>query len=153
VKGPAEEKLQMKFLFEKVGAALGIAEIFGDIATGLDLKGNGTALKGGVETENALAMGVVKALGNADHSSKTARDALVIVGKPGISGMMAVGVSLAVMVAHDGSNDMTVAPFQAGDIAVEGKVLAVLVVAAMTDTMANVVKERAGFQLNASLHR
>ena len=91
MKGTVEEELDVKFLFEQIGAALGIAEIFGDIATGLHLEGDGTALKGGAQAENALTVGVVESLGEADDGSQTAGDALVVAVEPGISGVLAVG--------------------------------------------------------------
>lgn len=66
---------------------------------------------------------------------------------------MAVGFGLAVVVAHDGGDDMAVTPLEAGDIAVEGEILAVLVMTAVTDAVAEVVKKSACFQLNARLNR
>lgn len=43
-----EEELEVEFSFEEVGAALGVAEIFGDVTASFDLKSDGTALEGGV---------------------------------------------------------------------------------------------------------
>ncbi len=69
----------MKFLFEEVGASFGIAEIFGNIAAGLDLEGDGAALEGGTEAEDALAVGMVKAFGDANEGGEATGDALVVV--------------------------------------------------------------------------
>ena len=86
-----EEELDVEFLLEKVGAALGVAEIFSDIATGFHLKCDGATLKGGAQAENTLAVGMIKSLSDPDDGGKTARDAFVIVVETGISGVMAVG--------------------------------------------------------------
>ena len=90
MKGTMEENSDVKFLFEKIGTALGIPEVLGDITAGYHLKSDRTPLKGSVQAENALAMGVVQSLGNANDGSKAAGDALVGIGEPGISGVMAV---------------------------------------------------------------
>ena len=65
VDGTAEEELEVEFFFEEVGAALGIAKIFGDIAACFDLESDRAALERGVETKDALAVGVVEPLGDA----------------------------------------------------------------------------------------
>ena len=62
----AKEELEVELFFEEIGAAFGIAKVFGNIAAGLDLEGNGAALKGGVKGENTLPVGMVETFGNAD---------------------------------------------------------------------------------------
>lgn len=159
VQGPSvvqravKEELDVKFLLEEIGAALGITKIFGNVATGLYLKSDGSALKGGVQVEDALAVGMVQPLGDAGDGSETARDAFVGVVEVGIGRVMVIGDGFTVMVADDRGDDVAVAPLEARNIAVEGKILAVLVVAVMTDAMTYVVEKRACFQLDARLDR
>ena len=138
--GAAEVEVDVEFFFEEVGAALGIAKVFGDIAASLHLKSDGAALKSGVQIENPLEMGMIEAFGDADESGEAAGDALVIVVEHGIGGMMAGGFGLAVMVANDSGNDSAIPTFETGDVAIQGEVLAVLVMAAMADAMAQIVE-------------
>ena len=63
----AEEELEVEFFFEEVGAAFGVANIFGDVATRLDLESDRTALKGGAQAEDALAVRMVEAFCDADE--------------------------------------------------------------------------------------
>lgn len=142
----------MEFFFEEVGAALGIAKIFGGIAASLDLEGDGTPLKGGVEIEDALAMRMVQAFGDADEGGEAAGDALVIVIEDRIGGMVASGFRLTVVIADDGSDDVAIAAVQTGDVSIQGQIFPVLVVGAMADAMAQIVKKGAGFQLDAGLN-
>ena len=48
---------------------------------------------------------------------------------------MPVGFGLAVVITDDGGDDVAVAAVQSGNIAVQGQVFAVLVVAAVTDAV------------------
>jgi hypothetical protein len=65
--------------------------------------------------------------------------------------MVPVGRGLAVVIAHDGADEIAVAAFESRDIAVESEVFAVFVMATVTDTVTDVVEECAGFELNAGL--
>ena len=67
--------------------------------------------------------------------------------------MIGVGRGFAIVIADDGGDDIAVAAFEAGDVAVESEIFGVLVVAAMGDAMADVMEERAGFELYAGLRR
>jgi len=67
--------------------------------------------------------------------------------------MMALGIGLAIVVTNDGRNDVTVAAFQAWNVAIESQVFAVLVMSAMADAVPDVVEEGAGFELDAGLRR
>jgi len=62
----AEIQSYVEFAFEQVGAALGVAEIFGDIATSFDFERDRAALKGSAHGLDALAMRVIEPLGNTD---------------------------------------------------------------------------------------
>ena len=66
--------------------------------------------------------------------------------------MVGVRSGLAVVVADDGGNDATVATVEARDVAVERKIFAVLVMAAVADAMAQIVKKRGGFELDTRLN-
>jgi hypothetical protein len=149
--GGAEVEVGVEFAFEEVGAAFGVADVFGGVATGAELDGYGAALERGAEVLDALAVGMIEALGDAEDGSEAARDALVVVVEGGIGRVVGVGSGLAIVIANDGGDDVAVAAFQAGDVAVEGEIFSMLVVAAMGDAMADVVKERAGFEFNAGL--
>jgi len=65
--------------------------------------------------------------------------------------VVGVGSGLAIVIADDGGDDVAVAAFEAGDVAIESEIFAVLVVAAMGNAMADVVEERAGFEFDAGL--
>jgi len=65
--------------------------------------------------------------------------------------VVGVGSGFAIVIADDGGDDIAVAALEAGDVAVEREIFGVLVVAAMGDAMADVVKEGAGFEFNAGL--
>ena len=51
-----EVQFDVKFLLKQVGAALGIAEIFGDIAARFDFQGHGATLEGSAHVLYTLAM-------------------------------------------------------------------------------------------------
>ena len=143
--------MSVEFAFEEGGTAFGVADVLGGVATDAELDGDGAALEGGAEILDALAVRVIEALGDAEDGGEAACDALVAVVESGVGGVIGVGRGFAIVIADDGGDDIAVAAFEAGDVAVEREIFAVLVVAAMGDAMADVVKERAGFELDASL--
>ena len=65
--------------------------------------------------------------------------------------MVSVGSRFAIVIADDGGDDVAIAAFEAGDVAVEGQIFAVFVVAAMGDSMTDVVEEGPGFEFDARL--
>lgn len=149
----AEVEFYVEFAFEEVGAALGIAKIFGNIATSVDFERDSAALEGGAHGLDTLAMRVVESLGDANERGKAACDALVGIVEDGVGGMVSVGRGLAVVVAHDGADEVAVAAFESRDIAIESEVFAVFVMATVADTVTDVMEEGAGFELNAGLRR
>src|SRR5580692_8287921 len=151
--GGAEVEVSVEFALEEGGAALGVADVFGGVATDAELDGYGAALERGAEILNALAVGVIEAFGDAEDGGEATRDALVIVVEGGVAGVIGVGRGFAIVIANDGGDNVAVAAFEAGDVTVKGQIFAVLVVAAMSDAMADVVNERAGFELDAGLSR
>jgi len=151
--GGAEVEVGVEFAFEEGGAALGVADVFGDVAADTELDGYGAALEGGAEVLNALAVGVIEAFGDAEDSGEATHDAFVVVVEGGIGGVIGVGGGLAIVIANDSGDDVAVAALKGRDVAIEGEVFAMFVVAAMADAMANVMKERAGFEFDASLRR
>lgn len=62
----AEVEFDVEFAFEEIGAALGVAKIFGDIAASVDFEADGATLEGCAHGMDALAMRVVEPLGDAD---------------------------------------------------------------------------------------
>jgi hypothetical protein len=149
--GGAEVEVGVEFAFEEGGAAFGVADVFGGVTADAELDGDGAALEGSAEILNALAVGVIEAFGDTEDGGETAGDALVAVIEGGVGRVVGVGRGLAIVITNDGGDDVAVAAFEAWDVAVEGEVFAMLVVAAMGDAMADVVKERTGFELDASL--
>ena len=67
--------------------------------------------------------------------------------------MVPVGRGFAVVVAHDGADEIAIAAFESRDIAVKSEVFAVFVMAAVADAMTDVVEKGPGFELNAGLRR
>ena len=65
--------------------------------------------------------------------------------------MMSVGSGLAVVIAHDGADEVAIAAFESGDIAVESEVLTVFVMATVADPVTDVMEEGTGFELNTGL--
>ena len=149
--GGAEIEVGVEFAFEEGGAAFGVADVFGGVAAGAELDGYGAALEGGAEILDSLAMGVIEAFGDTEYGGEAACDALVAVVEGGIGGGVGVGGGLAIVIADNGGDDVAVAAFEARDVAVEGEIFAVLVVAAMGDAVADVVKKGAGFKFDAGL--
>jgi hypothetical protein len=147
----AEVELYVELLFEEVGTAFGIAKIFGDIAASVDFEGDGTALEGSAHGLDTLAMRVVEALGNANERGKTACDAFVAIVEDGVGGMVSIGSGFAVVIAHDGADEVAISALESRDIAVEGEVFAVFVMRAVADAVTNVVEECACFELNTPL--
>ena len=73
-----EKHADVKFFFEELGAAVGIAQVFGGVAASADLNADGAALKGSIDTGDPLTMGVVKRFGDANDGGEAACDALVV---------------------------------------------------------------------------
>ena len=118
--GGAEVEVGVEFAFEEGGAAFGVADIFGGVAAGAELDGYGTALEGGLEILDALAVRVIEALGDAEDGGEAAGDALVAIVEGGVGGVVSVGSRFAIVITDDGGDDVAVAAFEAGDVAVEG---------------------------------
>ena len=67
----AEIQLHVEFFFKKVGAAFGVSQVLSGVAVRLDLKGNGSAVKGSVQRLDALAVRVIEAFGDAHDRGQT----------------------------------------------------------------------------------
>lgn len=65
--------------------------------------------------------------------------------------MVTVGGGFAVVIANDSADKAAIAALESRDIAVKSEIFAVFVMAAVADTMADIVEESASFELNASL--
>jgi hypothetical protein len=141
----------VEFFFEEVGTALGVEEIFGNIATRANFQGDSAALEGGAHGLDALAMGVIESLGNADERGEAAGDALVVIVECRVGGVMAGRLGLAIVIADNSGDKVAIAGFESGDVAIESEVFAVLVVATVADAVTDIVEERTGFQMDAGL--
>ena len=69
----------MELLFEKFGAAIGVAQVFGGVALRGYLKSDGATLERCAQIRDALAVGVIECFRNAKNGSQTASDALIVV--------------------------------------------------------------------------
>ena len=116
--GGAEVEVGVEFAFEEGGAAFGVADVFGGVSAGAELDGDGAALEGGAEILDALAVGMIEAFGDAQDGSEAANHSLVAVVEHGVGGVVGVGRGLAIVIADDGGDDVAVAAFEAGDVAV-----------------------------------
>ena len=65
--------------------------------------------------------------------------------------MMACRFRFAIVIPDDRTDDVAVAPVESRDISVERQIFTVLVVAAVTDAMTNIMEKRAGLKLHARL--
>jgi hypothetical protein len=147
----AEVEFDVEFFFKEVGAAFGIAKIFGDIAASVDFERDSATLEGSAHGLDALAMGMVEALGDADQRGEAACDALVVIVENRIGRMVSVGGGLAIVIAHDCADEVAIAALESRDIAVESEVFAMLVMATVADAVTDIMEEGAGFELNAGL--
>ena len=67
--GGAEVEVGVEFAFEEGGAAFGVTNVFGSVAADAELDGDGTALEGGAQVLDTLAVRVVEAFGDAKDGS------------------------------------------------------------------------------------
>jgi hypothetical protein len=72
-----EMQTYVKFFLEKLGAAFGIAQIFGSITVRFYLHAHRALLEGDSESSDALPVSMVQALGDAENRSEPACDAFV----------------------------------------------------------------------------
>ena len=141
----------MKFLLEQFGAAIGIAQIFGGVALRGYLQADSATLERRAQIGNALPMGVIERLRNAENRRQAPCDPLIVIVQRRIRHVMPGWNGFAIVIAHQRSDDGAVACFQARDIAVEREVFAVFVVPAMADHVPDVVEQRARLQQHAGL--
>ena len=138
--GKPEVEADVEFLFEEIGATLGIAKIFGDIAARLNLKSNCSALEGRAQALNALAMRMIETFGDANDRSEAAGQTLIIATQGGIRRMVTRRFRFSIVVANHGTHDVAVASVEARDVAIQGEIFAVFVVPAMADTVPHIVE-------------
>lgn len=141
----------MEFLFEEAGAALRIAQIFGYVAAGFDVKGDAAALKGSAHIQNALAMGMIEPFGNAEERGEATGHALIGVRETGVSGVVTIRLRLTIVIADNRGDNVAIASFETRDVAVQSEIFPMLMVATVADAVAEIVKQRGGFQLNPGL--
>lgn len=148
-----EVEFDVEFLLKQVGAALRVAEIFRDVAASFDFQRDRVTLEGSAHVLDALAMRVIEALGNTYKRGEAAGDALVVVVERRVGRVVASRLRLAIVVTHNGSDQVAIASFQSRDVPIEGEVFAVFVVRPMADAVTDIVEKRSGFQLDAGLRR
>src|ERR1700758_443477 len=94
---------------------------------------------------------MIECLGDPKQRREAAHDALIGVVQRRISNVVAGGTGLSIVVSNQRSNDIAVASVEAGHVAVEGEIFAMLMVAAMTDHVPDVVQQSGSFEQHARL--
>src|SRR6266849_377717 len=96
---------------------------------------------------------MIESLRNAQERSKAPRGALLRARKQRVDGVATGRLGFFVVIAHESRNDGTILPAQAGNVSVEYEVFTVLVMAAVTDDVTEIVEKRAGFEEHARVLR
>jgi hypothetical protein len=138
--GETEVEADVEFFLEEVGAALGIAKIFGDVAACLNLKSDGTPLKGRVQALNPLAMRMIQAFCDANDGSQATGQALVVAIQGGVGRMVTGRLRLSIVVSDNGANDVAVSPVEAGNVAIQGEIFTVFVVPTMAHPVPHIMQ-------------
>src|ERR1700758_3884385 len=98
-------------------------------------------------------MGMIERFRDAQNGREAARDSLVTVVKGGVGRVMPGRLGLAIVIAGQRGDDGAVAPLEPGDVAVQHKVFAVLVMSTMADHVPGIMHERSCFEKNSRLRR
>jgi len=85
---------------------------------------------------------MIESFGDPENRGEAADNSLIVVGERGVGDVMTRGNGLAIVIAHQGRDNRAIAAFQTGDVAVQGKILAMFVVPAVANHMADIVQQR-----------
>jgi len=89
---------------------------------------------------------MIQSFRDAKNGSQPADHALIVVTQRGVRRMMPGRLRLAIVIANHRRDDGAISALETYDVSVERKIFAVLVMAAVADHVANIVKQRTGFE-------
>src|SRR5579859_5055088 len=98
-------------------------------------------------------MRMVEPFGDAKNGSEAGCEALVGIIERAVSRMITGRFCFAIVVTHDGGNETAVAAIESSDVAIEGQIFAMFVMAFVADCVTNVVKQRGRFEKDARFGR
>ena len=152
---PNGPKIQahVKFLFKQFSAAICVANIFGGVAAGPEMEADGAALEFCANLRDALAVRMIEAFGDTENRSEAVSEAFVGIIQRAVRRMITRRFCLSIMVTNGGGDQIAVAAIESGDVAVERQIFAVLVMPAIADGVADVMKQRGGFEQDARFGR
>src|SRR5580765_3185327 len=127
----------MKFLLEKLSAAIGVTEILCRIAARANLHAYRAALKCSVQVSHPLPMRVIERFRDPKNSSQAPDHAFIVVTQRGVRDMMSGRLRLPIVIANHCRHHGSVSAFKAGNVSVKRKIFAMLVVPAVADHVAN----------------
>src|SRR6267142_3325096 len=136
----------MKFLFEKLRTTIGVTKILGRIAAGLNLNPDRATLKRRVQIGHPFSMRMIQRFRDAQNSSQAPDHALIVVTQRGVRDVMAGRLRLAIVIANHRSHHGSVSALETRNVSIKRKILAMLVVPAMADHMADIVEQRPRFE-------
>ena len=143
----------MKFVLKEFSAASRVANIFGGVAVRPEMEADGAALKFRTEMRDALAVRMIEAFGDTENRSEAASKALVGIIQRAVRRMITRRFCLSIVVTNGGGDQIAVAAIESGNVAVERQIFAVLVMAAIADSVADVMEQRGGFEQDARFGR
>ena len=143
----------MEFVFKEFRAAVCVADVFGCIASRGNLEAYRAALEFGVDRIHALAMRMIEPFGDSEYRRKPACKALIGIVQRAVGRMIAGGFGLAVVVTNGSGDDVSLAAIEPGDVAIQRKIFAVLVMAFVADGVAYVMKQCSRFKQHARISR
>jgi hypothetical protein len=143
--GP-EIQTHVKFVFKKFSTAIRVANVFGGVAARGKLQTNSAALEFCVYRGNSLSMRMVEPFRNAKNRREAAGKALIGIVERAVRRMITGWIGFTIVVTHDGGDEIAVAAVEPGNIAIEGQIFAVLVMAAIADGVSDIVKQGGGFK-------
>ena len=108
----------MKFLFEKLCASIGVANILAGIAASFELQPYRATLECGANSADALSMRVVQTFRDANQRGQPARESAIAVAERAVRNVMAFRLGFAIVVADDGSRKRAVAAIQSRYVAI-----------------------------------
>jgi hypothetical protein len=135
----------MKFLFEKLSATIGVTEILSRIPACPDLNTHRAALKRGVQVCHPLPMGMIEPFSDPKNSSQTPDHTLVVVTQRSVRDVMPRRLRLSVVIANYCGHNGSIPALQARNVAIKHKILAMFVMPAMADHVADIVEQRPSF--------
>src|SRR5690349_3876923 len=143
----------VKLLLEEFRAAAGVAQILRGVSARFRFERRRSALESRAQTGYALAVRMIESFGDAQNRGQPARGALIAIVQRGICSVIAGRIRFAVVIAHSGGDDGALASFESGNVSVHREIFAVLVMAFVTDGVADVMEQSSSFEEHARFRR